>query len=138
MATASSLRAELSSRVVNGLVAGAASSALAAGLLAVVVGPLGLLALLIAPLDIAVAVLLGRERKAARARALRLAAGSGRGLAIVLEAADAPGGARSGQAPRQLKVEVRPVGGRPFTAEARVFWSVAEPGAWGIAAYDPA
>jgi hypothetical protein len=138
MATKSSLRAELSSAVFNSLMIGAASSAMAAGLLAVVVGPLGLLVLLIAPVDIAVAVFLNKGRKAAKKRATRLGAASGRGVAIVRSSSDAKGGARGGEAPRDVVVEVRPPSGPSFTGEARVWWSAAERGAWGVAAYDPA
>jgi hypothetical protein len=139
MATASSLRAELSSRVVNSLMIGAASSAMVAGLLAVALGPLGLIALIIAPLDIGFALLIDRQRKAAKARAHGLGAAAGRGVAIVRSARPATGSPRGGQSPHAIAVEIRPASGRPFDGEALVWWTdAAAPGAWGVAAYDPA
>ncbi len=136
MTTASSLRAELSSAAVNGLLIGAAGTTLAAGMLAVLVGPLGLLVLVLAPIDIAFAVMLNRRRTKARARAVDLASGDGRGVAIVRAARDTGGGSRGGQSPRHVGVEVLPVSGAPFTTDATVWWTDSAPGAWGVAAYD--
>lgn len=138
MATASSLRAELSGAVVNALIVGAASTVLAAGILAAAFGPLGLVALVVAPVDLGVALLLNRNRAALRERARRLAGAGGRGVAVVLESEPTDRPARGGQTQRHLKVEVRPAAGLPFTAEADVHWTAAVPGTWGVAAWDPA
>ena len=138
VARSSSLRAELSPVLENSLLAGAAGTVVAGAMVAAFAGPLGFLVLALLPVDIAAAMVFRRRRLALRAEAVRKAKGDGRGVATVEEAEDAPG-LRAGQSARRLTARIEPRLGHPFVARSDVYWTAAQPGATGIAAWrDPA
>ena len=117
--------------------AGAAGTVVAGAMVAAFAGPLGFLVLGLLPIDIAAAVIVRRRRLALRAEAVRKASGPERGIAIVEDATDAPG-LRGGQSARTVTARIEPRLGHPFTARSEVYWTAAEPGATGIAAWhDP-
>ena len=137
MARTSSLRALLNPVAENALMVGAAGTVMAGAMAGAILGPLGFLVLLFTPIDVAAAVMLRRRRQRLRAEVVAKASGPGRGVAVV-ESSDEAGGARGGQAARRVRARVTPVAGAPFIAESEVYWTAAEPGAAGIAAWhDP-
>ena len=138
MARSSSLRALLNPAVENALMVGAAGTVMAGAMAGAILGPLGFLVLVLTPIDVAGAVMMRRRRERLRAQVVARASGRGRGVAIV-EAAEDTGGVRAGQRSKRVRARVEPLSGAPFTAESEVFWTAAEPGARGVAAWtDPA
>ena len=137
VARTSSLRAELNPVAENALMVGAAGTVVAGAMVAAFAGPLGFLLLALLPVDIAAAVVLHRRRMELRRAAVAKASGDGRGVAVVEQAQDAPG-SRGGQRARRVTARVEPRLGHPFIARSEVYWTAAEPGATGIAAWhDP-
>ena len=132
-ARSSSLQAELSPVVENALMAGAAGTVVAGAMVAAFAGPLGFLLLALIPVDIGAAMHMRRKRLALRQVAVRRASGPGRDTATVEHAEDASG-SRGGQSARRVTARL----GRGGRAEAVVYWTKAESGATGVAAWsDP-
>lgn len=134
MARNTSLRALLNPNVENTLMVGAAGTVMAGAMAGAILGPLGFLVLALTPIDVAAAVMMRRRRERLRAEVVAKASGPGRGVAIVEESSEA-GGVRGGQRSRDVRARVTPVTGAPFIAEAEVFWTDAQPGAKGVAAW---
>lgn len=136
-ARSSSLQAELSPVAENALMAGAAGTVVAGAMVAALVGPLGFLLLALIPFDIGAAMLMRRKRLTLRREAVRKASGDGRGIAVVEEAEEAPG-FKGGQSTRKVTARIEPSRGHPFNARSVIYWTKAEKGATGIAAWsDP-
>ena len=132
-ARTSSLQAELSPVAENALMVGAAGTVVAGAMVAAFAGPLGFLLLALVPVDIAIAMAVRKRRLALRAAAVAKASGSGRDTATVERAEDAPG-VRGGQSAKRVTAQL----GQGGRAEAVVYWTRAQPGATGIAAWsDP-
>lgn len=132
-ARSSSLQAELSPVAENALMAGAAGTVVAGAMVAAFAGPWGFLLLALVPVDIALAMAVRKRRLALRAAAVAKATGPGRDTATVEHAEDAPG-TRGGQSARNVTARL----GHGGRAEALIYWTKAEPGATGIAAWsDP-
>lgn len=136
-ARSSSLQAELSPVTENALMAGAAGTVVAGAMVAAFAGPLGFLLLALVPVDIVAATVVRRRRLALREEAVGKSSGEGRGIATITEAGDAPG-FKGGQSARKVTAWIEPIRGNPFTAQSEVYWTKAEKGATGIAAWaDP-
>jgi hypothetical protein len=138
VARASSLRAELSPVVENAHLAGAAGTVVSAAMVAAFLGPLGFLLLAFLPVNLTAAVLVHRRRMRLRDEAVAIARGAGRGIATV-EVVEASRAMIGGQRRRRVRARVEPIDGGPsFETESVVYWTAAEPGATGIAAWhDP-